>query len=94
MGQSIVQLLDIRELFLIQQSVEVANGKQWPAPLLRRIIQHLNRMLNDSVNVVASDRSWLLCLSLLVLGKRHQIKEVAGRFLLSAYQRVSSEKCL
>src|SRR5580658_70806 len=92
--QSIVQLLDIRELLLIQESVEIANGKQGPTTLLSRVFQHLNRMLNDSVNVFASDRRWLFCCSLFVLGKRHQIKEVARRFLLSAYQSISSEKCL
>jgi hypothetical protein len=52
--QSIVQLLDIRELFLMQESVEVANGKQGPTTSLSRVFQHLKRMLNDPVNVVAS----------------------------------------
>ena len=40
--EALVQLLDIRELFLIQKSVEIANGEHRSSPLLSRVPQHLN----------------------------------------------------
>ena len=71
-----VQLFDIRERFLIQERVEIANGEQWSSALLSRVSEHLNRTRNDSTEVVTIDIVRLLCSDLFVLGKRHQIEEV------------------
>src|SRR5208337_4278556 len=89
-----VQLVDIRERFLIQERVEIANGEQWSSALLSRVSEHLNRSRNDSTDVVTIDILRLLCSDLFVLGKRHQIEEVQGKLLPSTGDCVNGEKCL
>jgi hypothetical protein len=72
----VVQLLDIRELFLIEKSVEIPDGEYRFSPLLSRVPQHLNGVIHHPAHVIACNIIRFLCFDLFVPWKSQQIYEV------------------
>src|SRR5271169_1710835 len=90
----IVQLLDIRELFLIKKSIEIPHCEDRLAPLLSRVPQHLNGARNHPAHVFVSNIISFLCFHLFVPWKSHQVYKVQSGILRFADDDVSRKECL